>query len=94
MHLQKFFRTEKECCGFYRYFNLRELIFARLIDVTIHTCQESWIAKSIAALSLASKHLYLLTDLVAVQAIQGLPLLGLRCVPIPAFQFALPRERK
>ena len=76
------------------YFNLRDLIFARLIDQTIHTCQESWIGKSITALSLASKLVYLLTDLVAVQAIQGLPLLGFRCVPIPAFQFALLRERK
>ena len=29
-----------------------------------------------------------------MQAIQGLPLLGFRCVPIPAFQFALLQGRK
>ena len=77
-----------------KYFNWRELIFAGLIDSSIHNCQESWIAKSITALSSPSKLLYLLTDLVAVQAIQKLPPLGLRCVPIPAFQLALQWERK
>ena len=45
--------------------------------------------KSITVLLLASKIIYLFTDLVVEQAIQGLPLLGFCCVLLPAFQFVL-----